>query len=695
MKSLQISIYDYEEVLFTLAWLFNCNAEILPKKVVNKAVQLGLITIHSEKHWNADANKISRHLNSFKVKFPHHSQTKDLTNILIGFGEFSARSHGDFKDILSKKFSTFIYKGALSKILKEVVETKHFLKRKRNLEETGYFQTIAKTNFDWKGYHVAMNTLNYRGMSTYNYGLAFIAKICLRVIPSQFSAFVEKHKIKPIVGDLCAPVIEPLMFRDEQYIIPLLKSKNAYLKLLACASVVQQDPFENQSTIDENIKMLVANGVDIRDAIWMSSVKLRDHYLSVERTNNQIKQVRQEILRCEKDPSNCQKGIKPAQWISSRKDILGKYEKSLAETENKLKESFNEMAFHWPKEGLEKHQIENIICLIKNEKLSRELVELIPSKENQEQLLDNTLTLVMGWIGISSKSILESCEETFSYSSEKDLQRIVNAAKTLVMLSKIKKKVIGKFLGNAVGASVNTLENFVSSPYMSVRKPSQWQSATSRLASIHLLAMCVFEETHEDKENEISVIVPKVVENINLLLKVRNTPFHLGADELFKDLKRITAYIISAKSFLAASAKGIAIDEGLPPDYRARVIVTNKSLLVRHKSLLLEFFEEFGRPPIYVDRDYKHFSSWVCLLDICISHCWKFEAILESQEIIRIWEQHCSLYGNKCEEYVEYAKKLFMALSEDGKEREWLIGLDGFEQSNCMDFLKNTLSQND
>jgi hypothetical protein len=690
MKSLQISIYDYEEVLFTLAWLSNCSAELPPKKVVNKAVQLGLITVHNEKHWNANANKIFRRLGSFKVKFAHHSQTKDLTKILIGFGEFSARSHGDFKDILSKKFSSITYKGALKKILKEVVKTKCFLIRKRNLEDVGYFQKIAKTNFDWTGYEEVMHDLNYGRISINNYGLAFIVKICLRVIPSQFSGIVEKYKIKLIVGDLCAPVIEPLMFRDEQYIIPLLKSKNSYLKLLACASVVQQEPFENQSTIDENIKMLIANGVDIRDAIWISSVKLRDHYLSVERTNSQIKQVRQEILRCEKDPSNCQKGIKPEQWISSRKDVLERYEESLVEAKNKLKESFDDMTFHWPKEGLEKHQIDNVIYLIKNEKLSRELVELIPSKENQEQLLGNALTSVLQWIGISSKPILDSCEETFLYSSVQDLQRIVNAAKTLVMLSKIKKKVIGKFLGNAVVASVKTLENFVSSSYMSVRKPSQWQSATSRLASIHLLAMCVFEETSEDKDNEISAIVPIVVDNINHLLKVQDTPFHLGADELFRDLKRVTAYIISTKSYTAGSAEKIAIDTDLPSDYRVRVLVTDESLMGSHNNLLLELFEEFSIPTIYVDRDYKHFSSWVCLLDICIAHCWKFEAILESQEIIRIWEKYCPLYGD-CEEYVEYARDLFMALSGDGKERDWLMGLDGFEQSNCINSLKATI----
>jgi len=696
MNSLQTSIYEYEEVLYTLAWLSGCNIETDPKKIIRRATQHGLVNVYNDRHWKANERNIFGRLDNPQLTFPHHSQIKDLAKILIGFGEMSARSHGGFKGMASKKFTTHVYKGALSKIIKEILETQRFLKRNRTLEEIGYSQKIGKTNFDWKGYDGVISELKHGSrMSIYNYGLAFIVKLCLKVIPSQFSVIVEKCKENPIVGDLCYPVIEPLMFRDEQYVAPLLKSKNAYLRLLACASVVQQEPFDNQSTIDENINMLVTNGIDIGDAIWLSSVKLKDHYQSVERIKGQIIATRHEIRRCEKDPSNCPKGSKPEQWINSRKDVLNNFEELSIKAEDKLKTSFGDMKVHWPKGGIAQQQTDSLLHLIKDEKLSRELVELISSTDNQAQILDDALSSVKKWIGISSQPILDVCEETFSYSSQRDLERLANAAKTLLLLSNIKRKIIGRFLGITVEATVISLAKFSRSPYMNVRKPSQWQSATSRLACIHLLAMCVFEETPEDHEEEISEIVPQVVDDVNLLLKVQDTPFHLGADELFKDLKRVTAHAISSKTYMAASAESIVLDSDLPSDYRTRVIVANETLIGKYSGLLLELFEEFSEPPICVDGDYKHFSEWICLLDICIAHCWKFEAAQVAQEIIRIWAQYCPLYGDKCSDFAEYAQKLYRALSKDGEDRVWLKGLNGFEQSNCMNFLNKSLAQSD
>jgi hypothetical protein len=696
MNSLQTSIYEHEEVLYTLAWLSESNIESNSKKIIRRAIRHRLVNVHNDRCWQANERKILRRLNYPKITLPHHSKIKDLTKILIGFGEISARSHGDFISMASKRFKTHFYKRALSRIIKEALKTQNFLKRKRTLEEIGYSQKIGKTNFDWNGYEGVLNELNYGSrISTYNYGLAFIVKLCLKVIPCQFSMIVEKCKATPVVGDLCHPIIEPLMFRYQQYIVPLLKSKNAYLRLLACASVVQQELFENQSPIDENIKILVANGIDVGDVIWISSVKLRDHYQSVERIKGQIVSTRHEILFCEKSPSLCPKGIEPEKWIGSRKGVLSNCEESLINAEDKLKTSFNGLKEHWPTSSLAPQQIDNLVHLIKNEKLSRQLAELISSKDNRIQILDYALSSVMRWIGISSQPILDVCEETFLYSSKRDLERLVNAAKTILLLSNIKGKTIGKFLGSRVEDTVASLEKFSCCPYMDVRKPNQWQSATSRLACIHLLAMCVFDETPEDQEGQVSTIGPMVVDKVNLLLKVQGAPFHLGADELFKDLKRITTHVISSKNYMTVSVENIVFDSDLPSDYRARVIVANEILLGGHSGLLLELFEEFGEPPIYIDGDYKHFSEWICLLDICIAHCWKFKADQVAQEIIRVWRQYCPLYGDKCSDFVEYALKLYRALSKDGKDRVWLKELNGFEQSNCMKFLNESLAQSD
>jgi len=695
MNSLQTSIYDYEEVLYTLAWLSGCDIEVSKKRIVKRAVQLGYIKLEHDKHWHANERNIFRRLKSFKIAFPHRSQIKNLTSILIGFGEMSARSHGDFKTVIGKKFTSFFYEKSLSKVLEELVKTERYMGGKHPIEETGFSQRIERGEFDWKGYDSALTELRYGSrLSTNNYGVAFILELCLKIIPFQYSHIVEKYKKRPSVGILCYPAIEPLMFRDKQYLVPLLKSKNAYLKLLACASVVQEEPFDNQSRIDDNIKMLVSNGIDVGDAIWLSSVKLREHYQNVERIRGQIISIRNEILRCKKYPNDCQKGIRPTQWIDSQKVALKYHEESLIKAEDRLKVSLRDIEANWPERGIASNQNDNLIHLIKNEQLSRALAELIPSKDNQIQILNHVLLSVEKWIGISTQSPFEACEEMFSYSSKPDLERLVNAAKTLILLSNFKGKIIGRFLGNRVRNTVVFLEGFVCRPFMSARKPSLWLSATSRLACIHILAMCVFDEVTTEQEGQVSKIVPRVIENVNLLLKVQASAFHSGDDELFRDLKRITSYIISSTDYTDDSAVKIALDMDLPCDYRLMVIVSNKALIQEHGNMVLEFFENFGAPPIYVDSEYKHFTEWISLLDICIAYCWKYGSDQVKQGIIRIWEQYCPMYGDECSDYVVYARNLYSALSEDGEDRKWLKELDGFGQSNCMNFLKETLEQN-
>ncbi|MCW8876091.1 MAG: hypothetical protein OQK51_03445 [Kangiellaceae bacterium] len=692
MNSYQTSIYEYEEVLYTLAWLSGCNTETDSKKIICQATNLGLVTVDDGSSWKANKRAIFKQLNNPDITFPHHSCVDELAKILIGLGEISARCHGDFNRVVTRKLTSCSYKAALLNVIKKLIKTPNFLKRKRTLEEIAYSQKIGKTDFDWGGirggfYEIDSGTT----MRTFNYGLAFIIRLCIRLIPEQYSVIVESYKEELIVGDLCCPVIEPLMFRKKQYIVPLLKSKNAYLKLLACVCVVKQSTFDTQSTIGENIKMLVANGIDIGDALWLSSLKLKEHYQSADRIKERILSTKQEISVCERDPSNCPKGSKPEQWISSRKDSLSDNEDLLVKAEKRLKASFDDMKTHWPQTGITQSQVDNLIHLIEDEKLLRELVDVIPSKDNQAQILDNAFLSIMNWIGVPSQPVLEVCEETFSYSSKRNLEKLASAAKTLILLSDLKGKEIGRFLGSNVGPSVVSLEKFSCSPYMNVRKASQWQSATSRLACIHLLAMYVFEQTPSDKEKQVLEIIPDVVKKINLLLKVQDSPFHLGADELFGDLKRAAVGVISNKDYMADIAKDIVADSNLPPDYRIRVLVSNETLLKENTDLLLELFEQFGEPPIYVDRDYRHFREWLNLLDLCIAHCWKENSLQACKEVIRIWEQYCPKYGEKCREFIGYARKMYRALSESGEERDWLKELFGFENSNCMRFISPEL----
>lgn len=690
MNSINTSIYEYEEVLYTLAWLSRNNFHDSPKKIVRLAARIGLIYIYNKRNWKANEKAIFRRLKNPKVKFPHHRNIENITKILIGLGEMSARSHGDFIGITQKKFTTYFYKNALPKVMRYTLTKHEIFRRRRTLEEIAYSQKIGKTEFNWNSFIDVSNDINYAPrISTYNYGLFFIVNICLRVTPLQFSIIFDEFKNQSIAGYLCHPVIEPLIFGEKTHIVSLLKSKNTYLKLLACASIMNCESHNNKSTIDKNIKTLVANEVEVGDAIWQSSIKLNDYYHSVERIKDQIESSRHEIMQCERDPTRCPKGIDPNNWIKSRKATIENNKKLLSEYQVRLNIGVNEIRTNWPRAGINKQQTDNLVNLIRNEQLSRELAETIPSQDNKIQILESAIYSINQWIGVSSKSNHKFSELNFCYSSKNDLKRLLNAANTLLLLSNIKNESIGKLLGKIVNNTVIRLENFSYAPYMHVRKPSQWQSSISRLACIHLLAMFVFKEIKKDKEHQIFEIVPTVVEKINFLLKIKDTPLRLSDNELFRDLKSITPHVISKKIYMSSAINEMIIDSELPPDYRARMIVLNKTLIVENRELLIELFKVFSKPPIYVDEEDMHFSEWINLLDFCIAYCWNFDAEESAFEIVQIWEAYCPFYSYRFSDFIDYARNLYWALSRDGRERVWLKELYSFEHSHCMKVLSD------
>lgn len=691
MNSQHTSIYQFEELTFTLAWLTSSKNDSA-KETVNRAIIFGLISIHKKKLQRVNGRKVLKLIKKRRVIFSDFNKIEDLTKILIGLGELSAWSNEDFIDSIKSLFSRLQNKRVLLKVLTNVLRKKELVNRKRSLEEISHFQQIKKFEFDAASYKVALRSLEQgRRIATFSYGFEFIAKLCIKLIPGQFSTTVQRYKDKAIVQDLCKPVLEGLMFRDNQYINSLLKGKNSYLKLLAAASLVNQQPFDTQSSIEENIKTLTAKGINKGDAIWLVIIKWVNRHQKVERIKDNIKSLKHELYLCKKDHSNCPKGTQPQQWIESRSSALKATEESLISSETNLQESLNDLKNNWPKEKLSECQVNNIVDLVSDKKLLIELTSLVTSLENKTQVLEYLHSSFKNWVGITSKPIIEAWDRTFSYTAQTDLEQVSDLAQVVISLSGVKGKDIGRFLGSEVGKSVSELESLICIPYLSVRKPNLWNSAVARLASIHLLAICIFKQTPSQKEKQISTIVPHVMEKISLLLKVKNTPYYTGNEVLFSDLKRLSAHVFSIKTYLSSSASQLVLDDDLPIDYRAMVLVSNKELLIRHKELLLQLFDEFCQPQIHPDYDNHHFTQSLNLLDICIANCWKFEKLETAHNIIQIWEKVCKMYESFTIEYVGYAKKLHSALIEDGQDRKWLKRLIGFENSNCLIFLQNSL----
>ena len=285
---------------------------------------------------------------------------------------------------------------------------------------------------------------------------------------------------------------------------------------------------------------------------------------------------------------------------------------------------------------------------------------------------------------MSSKGDEDNLKKEFYYSTEFDFEKLLSASKAILKISENKNKIIGKVLGSKVKEKVDELESFLARPFMNVRKPIEFDAKASRLACIHLLAMCTFIQTPSDRDQEISSILSIVIKKVNFLLRLNQTQYETKF-ELFSDLKRITAHVISSKNNSTRIAEEIAQDDFLPCDYRISIITSNKNLFNSHKDKLVQLFEDFSFVLNYVGQKDKYFSECINLLDLCTAYSWKYKDQKSSEEIIRIWEKNCSNYD---EHYVEYARKLYSALSNDNKEIIWLKNLNGFQESYCLRFLE-------
>lgn len=692
MRSLYMDIHDNVDIVYTLSWLLQLAPNVNAKKVVNRAVAHKLISIETGNHWKANKSTIIRLMRNPKVVYPPLGDLDAWCSIILGIGEMSARSHGNFKAEIVRKFNNIFYKRALIKILS--VAVKRLSDEEFSVERIAHSQFVSRVKFNSQFYQDVCREIDYGSrLHNANYGLSFLVSLCFRLQPVELSAFIERNKRKAYVSDLCVPMMEAFMFRDVGRFENLLKGKSTYLKLQACASIVQQETFNSDPSIKNNIQLLSDNGIAIEDTIWLVSLTLRNRYTSEKNTRNRLEELNKEIYLLEKYPERCPRGAKPESWIESKKRQKDECENQLPEAEINLKNAFQEIANAWPEEGISHEQVKYLIHLSLDVELCRKLVDLIPSSANKQQILEHILSDFGRWVGFARKEYLELCEDTFSYSSERELDAVINAARSLIMLSHEKGGAnIGKTLGNRVSKFDNEIASFISRPFMNVRKVSIWHSACSRLGVVHLLAMCVFDETPEEYESEISPIVGSVVDKVHLLFKIFSFPSHLGADELFSDLSKVTSRVISKKNYLSKSALSVADDDDLPPDYRIRVIATNPELIHSHKDIVAQLFEEFGKSPLYTQSITRRFTEWINLLDLCLGYCWKYRNVELAGRIVEIWEKSFSDYIEETPtEYLGYANKINLALASDGEERDWLIQEEGFKNSHSMLFLNGKL----
>lgn len=692
MRSLYMDIHDNVDVVYTLSWLLQLAPNVNAKKVVNRAVAHKLISIETGSHWKANESTIIRLMRNPKVVYPPLGDLDAWCSIILGIGEMSARSHGSFKAEIVRKFNNIFYKRALIKILS--VAVKRLSDEEFSVDRIAHSQFISRVKFNGQFYQDVCREIDYGSrLHNSNYGLSFLVLLCFRLQPVELSAFIERNKRKVYISDLCLPMMEAFMFRDVRCFENFLTGKSTYLKLQACASIVQQKTFNSELSIKNNIRLLSDNGIAVGDAIWLVSVTFWNRYTSEKNIRDRLEELNKEIYLLEKYPERCPKGAKLEFWIDSITRQKEEYENQLAQAEINLKNAFQEVADAWPEEGIGHEQVKNLIHLFRDVDLCYRLVDLIPSSKDKQQILEHILSYFGRWVGFARKEYLELCEDTFSYSSERELDTVINAARSLIMLSYEKGGAnIGKTLGNRVSKFDNEITSFISRPFMNVRKASIWHSACSRLGVVHLLAMCVFDETPEEYESEIFPIVGSVVDKVHLLFKILSFSSHLGADELFSDLSKVTSCVISKKKYLSKRALSVANDDDLPPDYRIRVIATNPKLIHSHKDIVAQLFEEFGKSPLYRQSITRCFSEWINLLDLCLGYCWKYENVELAGRIVEIWEKHFSGYIEEIPtEYLGYANKINLALTSDGNERDWLIQEEKLKNTHSVLFLSGKL----
>ncbi|ANP79196.1 hypothetical protein A134_22960 [Vibrio crassostreae 9CS106] len=682
MSSLYRGIYNDPDVIVTLAWLLNRDEHCSDKYIVKESVRRGLININSSINWNANGRNIFRYINKKRMKLPPPENIDKLSSCLRGLGEMSARSNSDFEKVVSIRLSGYFYRKTLIKVLNELINREQFIARERSIEEKSYSRAIALKKFNWQGFKDSAHSIRYDSQyGNHDYGIYFVVRLCAALAPQDYSCFVEQKKHKEYVGELCRPLINSIIFKDRKRSLPLMRGNCLHLKLLTIVAFINDDVIDNNTSISEIQNILLKNNLSIHDVIWISASKLQEVSNKIKQLSNQIDTLNQEILQNERNPSL----VNSEYLIISRiKDKKG-YEIEIQETKDKLNLFIKQLVNIWPNLGLQDEKLTNILFLITDDKLLLDLSALVPSLEDKIKIRTHIIKKAENWIGINPKhdTVQKICDQNFTYSSLVDSEKFHNISHCFVLLANDKNQILGKFLGKTVQATDKVLEEYITRPFINVRNPMLWHSATTRLAAINLLSILVFTNTPLSKISEISPILPIIIRKVSLLLKIIYDTDDFIENELYRDLKTITANLI-ANNKLNKLALEIVDDKYLPFDYRARIIFSNEELIKDRWEYAVDLFKRFLNFPLFLDTEYKHFSESICLLDLCISYCWRYNTPSAVHAIAHIWNDYCSSIDDKTIAYKDYATRLYLALQNEGEERIWLKNLEGFGKSHCM-----------
>lgn len=689
------SIRETPGVIKAIQWLLSDEVST-PQQLIKKAVKANLVYDEVGEHWKANTQTLEQMFSKRSAEFPN--EIGEQAEIIYGLGELSARSHAQL-------FETLIHL-LTNKSTNQNIETflDYTVCHRKQLNEPSTKEIISisavfKIAFlDWNSINYAVQHLLYT-QNRFNrpyYGFAFATRLALYLAPEKLVEWVEKHKECNFLANIFGCILEEVQWgNNRSFADAFIKGNNIFLKAMGCAILVTRgwDNEDEEISIDDRIKRFKRLGLTQSDAIWISLFIFKDTMHEYHRLKGKIDDKKREYRVLKQNNPNLNKRNEYGEYqFQNLKDQLLEKQSKLKALETYIETSLENIAKHWPQNGLTVGQ------LIYTEKsfvtpltIRNRLAEKLSHKNNIKWFLNKNLLDTIEYL-ISDNS--EWQKEYFYYDRHRDDDRLMSTAKSAVLHFTNNSNQLRNFIRDHFAKFTVQANNLIEEPFVAVRKGAVWMSATERLAAVHLFVLFILEATPEDKKVDIQTFVYQhLPHHVTKLLFLSGDRWSDRGMYIRDQLIQTFIWFSKRDDSLDKTISEWTSNVGLSRYARTFAIWSNYKYISSNKKESLQLFEESCHLPMGDTYNERRLNQMINLFDIAICELVDNNDEDLAIQLVTIWTNNLSNWPENIRtEWQCHASRIKRAMFGDSEERNLFRNDARFEKTYCSSWLNEKYS---
>ena len=685
-----LTIQELPSVQAALHWLLNSPVDTVNGDVIVQAQKQGLISYELTENWHADGKMIAQLFKAGLSRIPE--EPVELGTLLHGLGEIDAHTHENYIKILIKYFRRWKPNVSLHKVLITAAEYDTNTLPPDRLEAIAFAHWVSSGKLESNSFRDAIyRTKRFHGnISTGSYGFYFVARIILAIDSQVIDNWIETYPYQLSLSDIGSAAIwfvSPSGFLSQ---VPyLLKCRTPSIKCLAAASLVCQSDYGTPSlNYGDFVKLLVENGIDPGDAIWMSGFWLKESIGNKRFIEQRIQQFKSRIKSYEEDNNNVVGNYHLVEMeLCKLRNECEDAERQLPKLPSDLDSMITMMADAWPKDGLSDDQmiaLEN--AFVDTSEIRYYLACKLKHSASRTWLLERNMQKLDEFI--DSKNV--NSNKYFQPSVDQFNMIVPWAAKSFVLLFTAHNRGIGMKTSDYVYELAIESEEILKQPFIAARQPDLWQSIITRAACADIFALMVVQSVPQEQQNAVSELNKLAIKHA---FKILCGP--LPEQGMYNNLRvfdELASRAVFQMSFCQNPdrfRKSWGLADDLSIFSRALALWSSPNLVEQHIDIAVALFRQVSQIPLSIENRDRQLSCMLSLLDCAIAYCeyeGKFDLV---SLIISLWDEAYKDWQVISNRWANAANMFANAVKKEGTDRVAFLAESSFANFYCRKLIES------